>query len=253
MELVSEMNNGGAAFLASGNVDAAFSSFRGALELIGRMYEGGEDPQIPLSAPTFAASGAKTSSLASSNKEGLKAKPNRSTCPSQPSTRAPVQQIHPLSKPSYDHPHFVYCQALVFNPSLSLTMENWDEYLPICLAMIKFNLGLTYQMKSKDVGERALVRALVWYDLCLAHVQETMQTALPLHLNVVMAAMNNMAIVNYDLCHYTKVRHIYQNLLEIMNCHSSAGSKPLGFKEEEMQGLVLNIILLHSDAIAPAA
>eukprot|EP00797_Seminavis_robusta_P022743 Sro365_g127440.1 n/a (128) ;mRNA; r:51322-51705 len=125
-------------------------------------------------------------------------------------------------------------------------------FLPVCLAMVQFNLGLTYQMKTKDIGEQALIRALTWYDLCLAQVQCSVHAGMPGYMNIVVAAMNNMAIASYDLCHFGKARHIFGTLMEVVSSNS-INDRIQNFGEAHMQGLLLNIILLHVDAIAPAA
>lgn len=245
MELVSEVNSAGAAHLCAGNIDAALDSFRHALDLLKLMYDDRKESSV-----------SKSSSPEPWPEEEIRAS-NRSPIASPP---RPVAADHQSEgalasrKVPLEHSHFVYRRALVFDSDLSFADQDWDECLSIFLAMIKFNLGLTFQIKSNELGERALVRALVWYDLSLAHVQETVQTAAPMHLNIVLATMNNMAIVSHDLCNFGKVRQIYQNVLEILTAHATDGSKPNGFEEEDMQGLLLNIILLHAiDAIAPAA
>ena len=233
MELVAELNNSGAVLLASDDVDSALQCFRDALELLRLMYEDRKElPRIP-----------------TPEKSGM------IPCPSSPqAAQQDRTDAWAASKTVYEHSHFVYGQALAFDPAVTLTTENWDECLPICLAIIKFNLGLASQMKSKDLGERALVQSLRWYDTCLGHLQENVQASMPLHMNIVLAALNNMAIVSYDLCKFEKVHQIFQNVLEILSSYSCAEETPQDFQEEDMQGLLLNIILLHSsEAIAPAA
>ena len=48
MELVSELNSGGAAHLCAGNVDGALRSFRDALELLKLMYDDRKESSISI-------------------------------------------------------------------------------------------------------------------------------------------------------------------------------------------------------------
>lgn len=107
-------------------------------------------------------------------------------------------------------------------------------------------------MAAKDVGEQALTRALFWYDMCLAQVQETVQASMPGYMRIVVGVMNNMAIASYDLSHFPKVRQIFGTLMELV-LPDSSDERLQNFQEKEMEGLLSNIISVHAVAIAPAA
>lgn len=233
MQMVTRLNNAGADLLAAGEVDAAFKNFRYALELLRRLCEQSNN------APSPQASGQVDSSsvLPQQVVESLK------HIPFQP------------NKPTFRHSHYIFSEAMEFNQDVDqVAVENLGAYQPVFFAIIQFNLGLALQMKSKEAGERALFRALAWYDACLETVQAAVEAAVPLQLDLILAALNNLAIVNYDLCQFSKVRQIYQKILDILVSFSKTNYQSHGLlPEDEMNDLLLNIMLLQKAVIAPAA
>ena len=228
---ISELNNTGAIALAHGKVKLAFTSFSDAIELMLVLCHNFSDEQISDSCGRFG---------------GL------SMEAALEKAKSAYTHFDHLTTTRFNHQHFVYQDALIFNPTLVLSPHASRTHLPICFSMLLFNLGLTYHTVAKNVGEKALMQAIFWYDTCLAQLHAAVPGTKSGSMKILLAAMNNLAISSYDLSHFPKVRHIFTILMEIVSSYST-DERPQNFPAAEMEGLLLNIILLHAVSIAPAA
>jgi len=174
-------------------------------------------------------------------------------------------QSLPSSKSFTDSAHFVYSRAFVFflNQPATTAAATSTPPSPILLrvtaAMIHFNLALSYQKMANEWGERSLMRALKLYDLCLTVIHGG-DVTMPHNLHLVLATMNNMAVICYDLNMYSKVSRFCASITKVVHCVGMDGGlrtmqqqQPHCFGDDDVEGLMLNLLLLNVPPIPPAA
>jgi tetratricopeptide (TPR) repeat protein len=140
--------------------------------------------------------------------------------------------------------HFIYSQALVFNPEVARNPVDSLFYS----AVIIFNTALAFHQRGKCMDPSAQLKAASLYDISLDLLKES-ATRFNCS-NIIVGALNNKAHLYFKLGDFHKARSVLDQLLAVMI--SIKGSPP-AFSETDVQGILHNILLLHSASYAAAA
>lgn len=224
------LNEEGASFHERGDDTSAFAAFKDALESI--------------SADSLANTGASVSAVLSpipdptanaTNNSGSNT-PRLPLVPSNPRTDQPVT--------NGDDETYLYDRCLVFESEYASD----PEAAPYCSAIVVFNMALVYQKRGND--EKTLYKALFLYMVSLRHIRSSESERFK-NSDLVIAALNNQAIVFYMLKDYGKARTILGELWSVMR---DIRCRPASFQKRDIDGIVQNILLmLHSPSLAAAA
>jgi len=140
--------------------------------------------------------------------------------------------------------HFVYCQALVFNPAVARSPVDSLFYS----AVVIFNTALCFHNGGAKIDPCSDSKAASLYDICLELLRESATRFNCSH--IIISAMNNKACVHMSMNDYTNANTVLDQLLSVML--SQKGS-PAAFSENDINGILHNILLLKSGCISPAA
>lgn len=142
-----------------------------------------------------------------------------------------------------DDDPFLYDRNLSFNHDDAQDPDK-NQY---CRAIVVFNMALVYSKRDKD--KETLHKALFLYSMCLQHVQASSDQVK--RSDVVLAAMNNQAVVLYLMEDFGKARRVLNEMWAMLK---QLRSRPASFVKQDIHGFVHNILLLlHSPSLAPAA
>jgi hypothetical protein len=168
--------------------------------------------------------------------------------PCMPTT--PKLPCHPNDKN-----HFIFEKALNF-PSNSGVMIN-ANLLSHYSAVIAFNLALSLHLLSRRWGEKPLNSALVFYDHCLEllgrfSTSGSSCSGMGSWKLLLFAALNNKAVVLYDLCHFQRANDALALLSDaIKTCRMTSVLHTID--DNDMEGFLFNLMLLVGGCGAPAA
>jgi hypothetical protein len=228
----SRLNEEGASYHTRGDDNSAFAAFKDALE--------------SLSTDSLA----QTSASASGLLTPVTPNPTDPSNGRLPTTTSTVLRPIPscprsdVPSPADDEPAYFYDRCLTFEPSQAAD----PEATPYCSAVIIFNMGLLFQKRGKDA--KTLYKALFLYMVSLRHIQTSSNDQFK-KTDVVIAALNNQAVVFYLLKDYGKARTV---LGELWNLLRGLQCRPQSFVKGDIDGIVQNILLLlHSPSLAAAA
>lgn len=147
--------------------------------------------------------------------------------------------------------HFVYSEALVFNPANA----NDPRETPFFKGIIIFNVALTFHRRGLQDGTSSvsLQKALHFYNRCLDSIRKgephTNQVNIMIEAHMLIATLNNKTQLLFGQGEYIQASYCLAELQKIMD--GTAG-KPPGFDEHEVRGLESTIDLLNSPEVAAA-
>jgi hypothetical protein len=125
-----------------------------------------------------------------------------------------------------------------------------DEMLALYTAIVLFNLALTSHCQGLLGGEKSLKKASLLYSMAeqllrRCTIPEDASTTI-----LTLLALNNKAQIHYDQCEYVHSVDCMKTILKIMgsvqDLHSTLGS-------EDLEGILLNVVLLDAPTAAQAA
>ena len=222
------LNEEGASFHERGDDNSAFAAFKDALESI--------------SIDSHLRTGASVSAMLSPVPD-----PTSSTGYSAGSTRTPMIPSHPRTDEpitNEDEEVYLYDRSLAFEAEYASD----PEAASYCSAIIIFNMALVFQKRGSD--EKTLYKALFLYMVSLRHIRSSSSDRFS-KSDVVIASLNNQAIVFYLLKDFGKARTILGELWTLLR---DLRHRPASFKKTDIDGIVQNILLLlHSPSLAAAA
>ena len=229
--LSSRLNEEGASYHERGDDNSAFAAFKDALE--------------SLSIDAIARTTESVSALLSPTPTSDPTIPDhlgRSTMAIRPIPSCPRSDV---PAPADDEHAYYYDRCLTFEQTQAID----PEATPYCSAVIIFNMGLLFQKRGKD--EKTLYKALFLYMVSLRHIQASTNGDRFKKTDVMIAALNNQAVVFYLLKDYGKARTVLGELWSLLR---EIQCRPRSFVKGDIDGIVQNILLLlHSPSLAAAA
>lgn len=224
------LNGNGAIFLAHGDNEKAFRSFKGSLQTLIRAAT-----EFEMAAPE------------SYGKAVRHPTPDGLSRPI-PRSRLDGRDSEITLNDAKEGKAYVYSKGLVFYPSLTLTLEDITFYSSIVL----FNLVLTYHRTSKHLQDRSLTKLLALYDLVLRLVVANAHSSQYDLSQLAVAALNNKSVVHAELGqHVAAARSLYY----VWDLLQSPIRRPRLLEASELEGLMMNIylMLVHGPSVAATA
>ena len=228
------LNEEGAFFFESGDENSAFAAFKDALG----NFSNDSIARTSLSvsamlSPSVSAADAGSSAAAAA------AAGNSSRSPLVPSS---ARTEEPIS--GDDEEPFMFDRCLSFDSSHAAD----PEAAPYCSAIIIFNMALVFQKRGKD--RKTLYKALFLYLVSLRHIKTSSNERFN-NSDVVIAALNNQAVIFYHLKEFGKARAVLGELWTLLR---DLPARPDSFQKCDIDGIVQNILLLlHKPSLAAAA
>lgn len=140
--------------------------------------------------------------------------------------------------------HFTYSRALVFNPDVARSPLDRLFYSAILI----YNCGLCFHQGGKLVDPEGPSKAASLYEICLDLLKES---ALRFNCShIIISAMNNKACIHIRENEFDQASTVLDQLLSVM---LSTKGAPSVFSEDDINGIMHNILLLKASCISPAA
>jgi hypothetical protein len=218
------LNSNGASMLAFGDNAKAYKAFKGSLQHIMQAVMLYEDTPPP----------AKHSDALD--------------IVSRPVPRNRIDGMSMKPPPEENGNAYMYSKGLVFYLSGTIKLADLAFYS----SAVVFNLVVSFQRRRKPLQERDLTKLLALYDLCLKLVSEGTKTKQYDNCNLVVAALNNKAVVHAELGDFTRARRVLYHVWDVMKYPSR---RPKLLEAWEVEGIFLNIYLwlVNSPQVASAA
>lgn len=228
----SRLNEEGAFFFESGDENSAFAAFKDALGSLSHdnIAQTSSSVAAVLAPPSFdGGSGSSASGGSSSSSRS-------------PLVSSSTRTEEPIAGDNEEP--FMFDRCLSFDASHAAD----PEAASYCSAIIIFNMALVFQKRGKD--HKTLYKSLFLYLVSLRHIKTSNNDRFN-SSDVVIAALNNQAVVFYHLKEYGKARAVLGELWTLLR---ELKSRPKSFQKSDIDGIVQNILLLlHSPSLAAAA
>lgn len=228
------LNEEGAFFFQSGDENSAFAAFKDALGSLSNdsITRTSLSVSAMLSPP-----GPSADAVGSDGSTSVNGKESRSPLvPSSTRTEAPIS--------GENEEPFLFDRCLSFDASHAAD----PEAAAYCSAIVIFNMALVFQKRDND--HKTLYKALFLYLVSLRHIKASGNDRFS-KSDVVIAALNNQAVVFYKLKEFGKARAV---LGEVWKLLRDLRARPDSFQKVDIDGIVQNILLLlHSPSLAAAA
>jgi hypothetical protein len=220
------LNEEGASYHERGDDNSAFAAFKDALESI--------------SIDSHVRTGASVSAMLSPVPD-----------PTNPNNTSTARSSLVASHPRTDEPiiceedeTYLYDRFLVFEPEYASD----PEAASYCSAVIIFNMALVFQKRDNHV--KTLYKALFLYIVSLRHLRTNASERFK-NSDVVIAALNNQAMIFCMLKDYGKARTVLGELWSLLR---ELRRRPGSLNKKDIDGIVQNILLLlQSPSLAAAA
>jgi hypothetical protein len=213
------LNNQGVDLLVSGDSSGAMSSLKMAMNILKEAVYGGAKE-----APSF---------------DGLNQAIEEAALPIAESFLT-VPGLQGMPCYVYDH------GIMIARP----TDEESDEMLSLYSAIVLFNMALTSHHEGRLGRETSLKRASLLYGMT---VQILSGNIVPDNVSaniLTLLALNNKAQIHYDQCEYLQCVDCLKELPRILGSVQAIHST---LSKEDIQGLLLNVMLLNCPTAAQAA
>lgn len=130
------------------------------------------------------------------------------------------------------------------------TSEDLDAVLALYSASILFNLALSCHMLGRLGKESAFKRATVLYRMSMQLLQNCSASASNTPALLSLFALNNRAQIHYECCDYNQSTFCLKEMSRIM---ANATYLYTVLPERDIEGLLLNVMLLERPSAAQAA
>ena len=231
------LNEEGAFFFQSGDEDSAFAAFKDALGSLSNdsIARTSLSVSAMLSAPVTASSADDATPGGPSS--SIQHKGSRTHLfPSSTRTEMPIS--------GEEEEPFLFDRCLSFDASYASD----PEAAAYCSAIVIFNMALVFQKRDDD--HRTLYKALFLYLVSLRHIKASGSDRFS-KSDVIIAALNNQAVVFYRLKEFGKARAVLSELWKLLK---TLTARPESFQKVDIDGIVQNILLLlHTPSLAAAA
>jgi hypothetical protein len=152
-----------------------------------------------------------------------------------------------IALPPTDTTFFVYDEPFLFHPTTSTVTT---QYIGLYKAQILFNLASVLHQSGHSIGESSVFQALRLYDLCL---ECTLSLADSLGLDslvVTIAALNNKAQIFHEFCE-TKSLLVVLDTLRMAMLFLPKGVEVM--ESAHLEGILFNVYMLRELHCARAA
>ena len=179
----------------------------------------------------------------------MKAQLAQSSTPNQKydsSTAKASMDTHMVEVPMASSDHIVVNQVVQI--PIESTQEISDFDMHVYSGAIIFNLALAHHFRSSSGNTSCMNKAEKLYSMVLKLLDNA---SLNVHtaLMVKLACINNLSQIRYFKGDYDNAR---EGLSEVSHFMRHSPNKAI-FEEQEIQGLLMNILLLKAPQVAPAA
>jgi hypothetical protein len=142
---------------------------------------------------------------------------------------------------------YVYDHGIMITDT---TNGDSDEMLSLFSAILLFNLALASHLEGRLGSEKSLKKASMLYSMTLelltsAPMPDDMSATV-----LILLALNNKAQIHYDQCEYSDAGDC---LKEISNIMCSVQGLHSTLNHKDVEGLLLNVMLLNAPTAAQAA
>jgi hypothetical protein len=218
------LNSNGCSMLAVGENAKAFKALKGALQNVLQAVMLYEDNPVAAAAS------------------------ERPDTVSRPVPRSRMDGASMKPSPEENDSAYIYSKGLVFYLTSNVTLLELAFYASV----IVFNLVLAFQRRRKPLQERDLNKLLALYDLCLRLIHEGSKAKQYDSCNLIVATLNNKAVVHAELRDFTKARRVLYHVWDVMKYPKR---RPGLLEQWEIEGIFLNIyqLLVNSPQTASAA
>jgi hypothetical protein len=145
-------------------------------------------------------------------------------------------------------PCYVYDHGIMI--ARATNEEPSDEMLSLYSAIVLFNMALTCHHEGRLGREPSLKRASLFYNMT---AQILSGNAVPDDVSatiLTLLALNNKAQIHYDQCEYIQCADCLKEVPRIMGTVQAVHS---ALSQEDIKGLLLNVMLLNTPTAAQAA
>lgn len=255
LQVVTDSNNQGVALLVMGEADKAVRYFKEALAILKQAVF---HPNAIISVQdAFLADSRKASegSTMGSSRDALVSYGKESNIELSSQTdrhkTAELDRRRQITVPVpglHDRDSFIYNHALTC--PCDIAREDLEFYIHVHSAVVIFNMALAHHRKGKTHRLPSLLRkAICLYDMSLALLENGPSKGTGLLVKV--ACLNNKAQINHAHGEYTEARVSLDQLSRIILANGNSGA--LILDESDVEGFLLNLLLLNPPQVAQAA
>jgi hypothetical protein len=246
------LNNRGVSHLEAGDHELARIAFKQALErttyLLNLKKEARELLGRDGMRAQFGAPGTCKGDESSSNNT-LEEKMSSSCCISPRSQHRRADSIRrvPISTSltSRDTGSFISSHALLLSRECCANPAEY-EYCHRESACVMFNLALVHHWRGMHFGVTSLLpKALKLYEMSFSLIQSGANFETQ---HLILALLNNMGQIHYELMQYKDSKRCFKNLKEILTRRAARATDG-----PDVQGFLMNIMFLEAPQMAPAA
>jgi hypothetical protein len=142
-------------------------------------------------------------------------------------------------------------EAFIFTEAITIP-ENGDQSeldTQIYSAVVIFNLALTFHREGKNGKIKSMVKAQKLYTMVLKILNNQCMNRVAVIAKL--ASINNLSQIRFDCGKYELAREGLDHVSAFLRASGNTNNTML--EEPEIQGLLINVLLLKAPVIAPAA
>jgi hypothetical protein len=154
----------------------------------------------------------------------------------------------PLTVPGLqDVPCYVYNHGIMITRT---TDEESEEMISLYSAIVLFNMALTCHHEGRLGRETSLKRASLFYSMTVQILNGNIMPGDISATLLTLLALNNKAQIHYDQCEYIQC---YDCLKELPRIMGTVQAIHFALSQEDIKGLLLNVLLMNTPTAAQAA
>lgn len=259
------LNNRGVSHLEAGDHELARIAFKQALERTtyllnlkkeARELLGRDGMRAQFGAPSTCKGGQSSASLEERMSSSCKISSSSSAAASSAASRSQREQQQqrgdsirrvPISTSltSRDTGSFISSHALLLSRECCTNPAEY-EYCHRESACVMFNLALVHHWRGMHFGVTSLLpKALKLYEMSFSLIQSGANFETQ---HLILALLNNMGQIHYELMQYKDSKRCFKNLKEMLTRRAAQVADG-----PDVQGFLMNIMFLEQPQMAPAA
>jgi hypothetical protein len=126
-----------------------------------------------------------------------------------------------------------------------------EVIISLYIAIVLFNLALASHCEATALGRaKSLEKASVLYSLAVQLLASCAMPEITSTSTLTLLALNNKAQIHYDQCEYVQHTDCMKNVSKLLD---NGNAFPSALKHEDVEGLLLNVMLLSAPSAAQAA
>jgi hypothetical protein len=164
-----------------------------------------------------------------------------------------AEAVLPISESPSTVPGLQGVPCYVYNHGIIITRttdEESEEMLSLYSAIVLFNMALTCHHEGRLGRETSLKKASRFYIMTVQILNGNIMPGDISATILTLLALNNKAQIHYDQCEYIQCDDCLKELPRILGTVEAIHST---LSQEDIKGLLLNVMLMHTPTAAQAA